>query len=93
MEGGYFTRGPDAVYSLTLIYYIKYGTLAEFPEGFEKALIAAVWLFIYPAGSQSWDGGGHGLKRLWRIVKNTWILSTRITGGGASWSEIQYRWE
>jgi len=60
---GYFTPRPDAVYSLTLIYYIKYGTLAEFPEGFEKALIAACWLFIYPAGSQSWMAADMGLEK------------------------------
>lgn len=57
----YFTPRPDAAYSLTLIYYAKWGTLAEFPEGFEKLLMAACWLFIYPAGSQSWMAADAGV--------------------------------
>lgn len=51
----YFTPRPNAGYTLTLIYVVKWGAIGRFPSGFEKLIQAAVWLFMYPAGSEGWQ--------------------------------------
>lgn len=51
----YFTPIPDSAYSLSLVYLQSLGSINLIPEGFEKLVIAACWLFMYPTGSDSWQ--------------------------------------
>jgi hypothetical protein len=51
----YMTPIPDSAYSPSLIYFRKFGAISEIPMGFEKMLVAACYLFLYPAGSQDWQ--------------------------------------
>lgn len=60
----YFNPEPDATYSLTLIYLMEYGGLTAFPQGFEGALIAACWLFLYAVGTPAWAGAYAGYKEM-----------------------------
>jgi hypothetical protein len=51
----YFVPVPDSSYTPTLIYFIKWGGFSSIPDGYEKLVMTACWLFMYPAGSDKWQ--------------------------------------
>jgi hypothetical protein len=59
----YFTPRPDSAYNLTLIYLAAPGTVAGIPNGFEKLIQTAAWLFMYPAGSTQWQAADLAFKK------------------------------
>lgn len=60
----YFSPVPDSNYELSLIYNVAFSNISAYDEKFVLLILAAAWLYIYPAGTDQWRSAKYSFDKI-----------------------------